>query len=397
MTSSEDEQHLCVVVRPARLSARYHGAVTPHSSSDAPDTGRDLRGRHLAGEDFSAADLRLANLVSANLAGAMFTDADLSRARMHGSRLRHAELDRANLSGVAARDIDMEGASLQGTVLSDADLRGAIFLEADLRGADLRGANLLGADLRGADLTGAMLDGAILDRADLARASVGGGSATDLRANAARLRGTTGDLVAAIQAAGALSRPPLTAGLLVARAARLLGVGVSFLASRTRPLFAPILSMAGPVSAAVLSRIPQVGALVRALPFRARDTVWTLLRRLGAGIREGGSIATRVRQDAQTRLRQVAIERAERAKQKEERLLEQRAARAAKVQQQLPGGPGADLSGRDFRGARLAFVLWSEANLQGAQLKGAVLDKADLREANLTDVGLVGARLRDAA
>ena len=132
MTSSEDEQHLCVVVHPSRLSARYHGAVTPHSSSDAPDTGRDLRGRHLAGEDFSAADLRLANLVSANLAGAMFTDADLSRARMHGSRLRHAELDRANLSGVAARDIDMEGASLQGTVLSDADLRGAIFLEADL-------------------------------------------------------------------------------------------------------------------------------------------------------------------------------------------------------------------------------------------------------------------------
>ena len=396
MAGSGDEQHLSAVGGPVRLCSRYDGSVTPHVPNEALDTGRDLRGRQLAGEDFSAADLRLANLVSANLAGAMFTGADLSRARLHGTRLRHADLDRANLSGVAARDVDLEGASLQGTVLAEADLRGAIFLEADLRGADLRGANLLGADLRGADLTDAILDGAILDGADLARAAVGGGSAIDLRAKAARLRGTTGDLVAAIQAAGALSRPPLRGGLLLAQVTGLISTVLGQAAASITPLLRPLWQLATPLTEATLARIPQLGAVVRALPARTRDFIWGLLRRLGTGIREGGTLATRVRQDAQARLRQAAVERSERAKQREQRLLEQRAAQAAKVQQQLPGGPGADLSGRDFRGERLAFVLWSEANLEGAQLKGAVLDKADLREANLTKVGLVGARLREA-
>ena len=273
--SSALGQHIDAVDHPAQLEPRYDGLVTLQAPSQSLDTGRDLRGRQLAGEDFSTADLRLANLVSANLAGALFTGADLSRALLHGSRLRHAGLDGANLSAVAARDVDLEGASLQGTVLTDADLRGAIFLEADLRGADLRGANLLGADLRGADLTGAILDGAILDGADLARAAVGGGSAVGLQAKAARLRGTTGDLVAAIEAAGGLSRPPLRGGIVLAHGGRFLSTSARRAIALLTPLFLPVRRLAQPLALATQSYLPALWGMIRRSPARVQGAVWS--------------------------------------------------------------------------------------------------------------------------
>ena len=78
------------------------------------DTGRDLRGRHLAGEDFSTADLRLANLCPRTSPAPLFTDADLSSARgcmAVGFGMRSST---ERTSPVSPPDIDMEGASLPG-------------------------------------------------------------------------------------------------------------------------------------------------------------------------------------------------------------------------------------------------------------------------------------------
>ena len=63
MASSALGQHLDAVDYPAQPEPRYDGLVTLQAPSQSLDTGRDLRGRQLVGEDFSTADLRLLNLV----------------------------------------------------------------------------------------------------------------------------------------------------------------------------------------------------------------------------------------------------------------------------------------------------------------------------------------------
>ncbi len=396
MAGPSPEQHDSSVARHDRPRSRYDGTVNPHRPSESPPSGRDLRGRHLPGEDLARADLRLANLISANLSGARLVGATLTRAKIHDGRLRFADLDSADLSGVHGRDVDMEGASLRGANLSQADLRGAILLEADLSGADLSGANFTGADLRGANLTDARLDRAVFNRADLAGAQLSLRSADGLHARGARLGGSSGDLVAALQAAGALSRPPLGVGLWTALFVRWTFNVASRIWQILRPRLAPIVAIMDPLYRLAQSKIPRLGKSLRNLPARILEQTRSVAARIVRGLRQSGSLAGRVRAEAQERLRQAASERQERARRREEHLQAQRQAKAARVQEQMPGGPGADLTGRDFRGARLALVLWSDAKLSGANLKASLLDKADLRSADLTETNLVGARLRAA-
>jgi len=369
----------------------------------APGASRDIRGKHLVGEDFSGRDLHLADMIAANLEGARFIRSNLAGAKLHNCRLRHATLHEADLSGVAMRDADLEGASLQGAKLNDADLRGCVLLEADLRGADLRGANLANTDLRGADLTGALLDGASLDGADLAAAHISGPAWSSLSARHARTRGTTGDLVAALKLAGATDRPPLAIGRWAA-VITIMGQAASSQVLNAvvqigRPalhLLSPLARRLTPIGLAFQQLARGAKHQLTATPRRALGLVLRLGTGIGASALKGGELAARVRQEAQSRLQYAAADRAARATARMERDLQARERRASKLQDDLPGGRGADLRGQDFSRAKLAFVLWPQAQLQEAKLNGATLDKADLREANLDHCVLTGAKLRDA-
>ena len=405
MAAIHHRQHQRTAEHPPRDRPRYDVSVDKSPAIDAIISSRDLRGRLLAGSDFSGHDLRLADLVAANLEGSILTGSILAGAKLHNSRLRHATLTDANLSGAAIRDADFEGANLRGVDLQGADLRGSVLLEADLRDADLRGANLSNTDLRGADLTGARIDGANFDGADLARAHITGASPAGISAKYARIQGTTGDLVEALNAAGAIARPPLRIGRLAAviglaavALASLFQRGLRLVSRRLQPAasaFSPFLQRLEPLASAVSRGPKQLLASLRALPRHAQAVVVAIARRIGAEAMRSGDLAASVRTQAQERLQKAAAERTARA---EARVIKQRATREAqaqRLQDALPGGPGADLRGQNFRGARLAFVLWAETQLQEANLRGAVLDKADLRKANLNAANLSGARLRE--
>lgn len=361
-----------------------------------------MRGARMSGEDWADRDLRGANLVMANLEAVVLDGARLADAHLHGCRLRKASLARVDLSNIKARDADFESANLLSAALVGADLRGAVLFEANLRGADLRGANLRGADLRRADLTGANLNDAVLDDADLAGALLDDATADGASARGARIRWTQGDLVEALRQAGAQSRPPLAVGrlaALVAMAVGALAVGVGGVLrigiERVAPTFRVVLRRLDPL----LARASAVQAMVRAawgvvqrLPALLRARARTGLK---AGAQQSQELASRVRTEVQQRLRTTALERQARREAEEERRIQARAAAAAKVQERLPGGPGASLVGRDFRGARLSFAVWTEADLTECTLDGANLDKADLRGATLVRTKLVGTRLRD--
>ena len=338
----------------------------------------------------------------ANLEAVVLDDARLTDAHLHGCRLRKASLARGTLNNVQARDADFESANLCQASLTGADLRGAVLFEANLQGANLAGANLQGADLRRADLTGAKLDDANLDGADLAGALLDSATAQGVSARGARVRWTQGDLVEALKLAGAQSRPPLAVG----RVAALLGTILAALAlatgsvaarglSRLQPAIGVVRTASRPLHAG-LHRLRAVGARELA---RLQQIPAKLNQRARSGIRSGAQqsqeIAARVRADVQERFRATALERQARRAAEADKRAAARAAAAAKVQERLPGGPGADLSGRDFRGARLAFAVWTGANLTDARLDGANLDKADLRGATLRGCGLTGTRLRD--
>ncbi len=361
-----------------------------------------MRGARMSGEDWTNRDLRGANLVMANLEAIILDDAQLTDAHLHGCRLRKASLARVDLSNIKARDADFESANLLAAALTGADLRGSVLLEANLRGADLSGANLRGADLRRADLTGANLDGAILDEADLAGALLDDATAAGASARGARIRWTQGDLVEALRKAGAQSRPPLAAGrfaALIAMTAGSIAVGVGGILrlgiNRFAPLWQRILRRAQPL----IDRASTLQTVMR--------SAWGAVQRLPAhlntqarvgfksGAKQSQELASRVRTEVQQRLRATALERQARRAAEGERRAQARAAAAAKVQERLPGGPGASLIGRDFRGARLSFAVWTEADLTECTLDGANLDKADLRGAKLIRAGLIGARLRD--
>ena len=358
------------------------------------------------GEDLSGADLRGADLILANLEAAILTGAQMTDARIFGCRMRNASLQDAVLAHALARDVDLEGASLRRADLQGADLRGAILLEADLRNADLRGADLRRADLRHSDLTGALLDGANLDGADLGGAHLEGLSADGITARSARIQGSTGDLVIALRAAGAQARPPLAIGrgaafigLFALSTTQSIGTALRWISARLAPLteyLKPLTAPFGPLLARVRAAGEKAWKLTLDLPTLVISVLRLAQTGVSASAHRSRDLAARVRLDVQARMQAAAQDRGERRRAQQERANRIRAERAAKAQAALPGGPGADLTGRDFRGARLAFAVWNGVNLTEAQLDGAMLDKADLRQATLTRANLMGVRLRDA-
>ncbi|HSF87668.1 MAG TPA: pentapeptide repeat-containing protein [Acidimicrobiia bacterium] len=91
----------------------------------APDSGEDLSGSELSGEDYRRADLRCASFAGSTIARADFTDADASAA-------------------------DFSGAVVSETTFEDTSLFGASFFGVDVSQSQFRNANLIGADLTGA-------------------------------------------------------------------------------------------------------------------------------------------------------------------------------------------------------------------------------------------------------
>jgi uncharacterized protein YjbI with pentapeptide repeats/tetratricopeptide (TPR) repeat protein len=389
----------------------YDGVVKPSAGHVPLGPDRDLRGCARAGGDLSGQDLRAADLIASNLEAANLTRCELSGARLHSARLRRATLKQAVLHRASARDADLENADLQQADMREIDLRSAILLEADLRGANLTGANLAGADLRHANLMGAILDGACLDGADLAGARIDGISLAGISARAARIQtDESTELARALQAAGAQHRPPLAIG----RFAALLGVVVVSALNAFPTLFRFVWSAAlparrvlGPTLAPILPSFRRlfeftagVSSTTLGIPratIRAvqSSSTW-FAKAMGTQAHRSRDLAARMRSDVQERLRLAALNRQEQSQLKSERLQRVRADRAARAQASLPGGPGANLQGSDFRGQRLAFAVWNEAQLQDARLDGAQLDKADLRKAMMNNAQLLGVRMRDA-
>jgi len=385
----------------------------------ATDLSGDLRGASLIGIAFREADLREADLSCANLMGSDLTGAQLHLSIAHGARMRGVTLTGAKLQGILARDVDLEGAILRDADLRGANLQNAVLLEADLRGADLRHADLRGADLRGAMLDGAKLEDACLDLADLAGASVTGAQLEGVSARGTRIRGLdpTDALVAALRAAGAQDRPPLALGRLTSaamslvwsstRAARVLAHTAWTQSAPVRARVRPALAGLNRLGTPLWRALTQAMGAAAAMGQRAGRSVWRGATRSSANIRLSSSallkrvaqsraVADQVRREAQTRLRKMAVERQAREQARAARAAEERAQKAAAARERIPGGPGADLRGRDLQGQRLAFASWSEADLRDARLDGATLDKADLRGAQLSGTRLIGARLREA-
>ena len=113
----------------------------------------DLRAARCGGADFTGATLFQANLRRADL-GAIFIEANFSRADLREAKLQIADMRGANLQGANLISAVLHGADLSKADLSKADLIEADFKRAILKGADVGEANLEGANLAAADLTG---------------------------------------------------------------------------------------------------------------------------------------------------------------------------------------------------------------------------------------------------
>lgn len=127
----------------------------------------NLKGRDLAGLDFSSSDLFRAQLQNSNLKKSIFSGADLSSASLEG-----AALYKADLSKTILQETDLNGADLSSTNCQGADFRGANLSGVNFEGADLRGADFCNSDLRGANLTSANITGAKFHFARLSDANV---------------------------------------------------------------------------------------------------------------------------------------------------------------------------------------------------------------------------------
>lgn len=113
--------------------------------------------------DFSRCSLVSAQVCSATANGAIFSEADVSRANFKKSSLIESVFDR-----VVARGTRFQSCSLTKAVFDGADLQGASFEHAVLTGvsfrsADLRQVNLTRATVRAADFTAANLEGVVFD------------------------------------------------------------------------------------------------------------------------------------------------------------------------------------------------------------------------------------------
>ncbi|MEM7166101.1 MAG: pentapeptide repeat-containing protein [Planctomycetota bacterium] len=177
----------------SRTTVNMRGEVFPtRKSQSGLVVGVDLKGRKLAGSDWSGAVLDGADLSGSSLIGSDFSgafvesatlrDIDFAFGNWRSAHLTNSDLRRArglaaNLDGAHLSAADLSNAILVGATLSNSELMRATLAyaaldEADLSGANLSGANLASASLRsakaeGADFSGVDFDGARLDEADL--------------------------------------------------------------------------------------------------------------------------------------------------------------------------------------------------------------------------------------
>jgi uncharacterized protein YjbI with pentapeptide repeats len=126
--------------------------------TDAPMSGRDMRG---------------ADFQNANLSGAVLSRANLGERPME-KRTLVTNFEDANL-----RRADFSGANLHLANFTNAYLRDANLTGADLSDAVLTKANLKGAVLTGANLKGAKLDDAKLDEAKFCKTTMPDGAMND--------------------------------------------------------------------------------------------------------------------------------------------------------------------------------------------------------------------------
>jgi uncharacterized protein YjbI with pentapeptide repeats len=152
----------------------------------------DLHARDLNGAVFLNANLTKANLLGAKLQGATLDGATLQGASLNGAQLQGASLNRASVQGASLEDAQLQGASLvniqlQGSSLLRARLQGASLSSAQLHGASLANAQLQGALLDDAQLQGALLAGANLKGASLNRANLQGSALEGAQLHSASL------------------------------------------------------------------------------------------------------------------------------------------------------------------------------------------------------------------
>jgi uncharacterized protein YjbI with pentapeptide repeats len=104
----------------------------------------------LVSVNLSFAELEEANFKNALLNEASFLNAKLYKANFQGAHLRHADLSMAIL-----KEANLRGGTLCGAVFNGVEAQGADFSYADLRGANFQGANLWEASFDKANLAGA--------------------------------------------------------------------------------------------------------------------------------------------------------------------------------------------------------------------------------------------------
>lgn len=154
-----------------RMSPEALAPLEPLSAEAAEYLGEavrgcldDLRGRDLAGRDWSGARLAGTGFAGLDLRGTMFEGADLTGADFRGAMLEDAVFTGANIAGA-----DFSNCAMRGANLSAATGAGARFVAADLTEA-----RLFETKLPGADLSRATLEGSVVLNGDLTRADLSG-------------------------------------------------------------------------------------------------------------------------------------------------------------------------------------------------------------------------------
>jgi uncharacterized protein YjbI with pentapeptide repeats len=126
-------------------------------------------------------DLRGAVFIDANLSKADFTASDLRGAQLGGAHLENTVFDAANMDAVSLISAHLDGAKFNGThmygaVFDSAYMQGVILNGLDLQLASFKGAQLQNASFRAAQLQGALFDDAHLEHAVLDNAQLQGAS-----------------------------------------------------------------------------------------------------------------------------------------------------------------------------------------------------------------------------
>ena len=160
-------------VRGALDRSRLHLESGQQSGAAACFAFESLAGLHLDGvvltgamlqeTDLSRCSLVAAEVCSATANGALFLEADVSRANFKKTSLVEASFVGATAQGTRFQDCPLNTTAFDGADLRDADFEHAVLVNASFRSADLRRATLTRATVRGADFTAANLEGAVFD------------------------------------------------------------------------------------------------------------------------------------------------------------------------------------------------------------------------------------------